>query len=190
MNPHKPDHHSLHGSTFGTHPKAQKWQHVSFRYGSALSLNHILNTRLSLKHIKMLTWKHLFFNSVVGSGGIWTLNISIGNTKRLQLGYKALGTDVQKTKETNYQTTQWTEFYIVLYTKNKFIPFTWIIEMPSKHNLNSHMIQTQIQTILNLHINIYKKIKKNYVRSPNNKSTMTPTSYTKMHPTYYMLSFC
>lgn len=36
--------------------------------------------------------KHLFLdNSIVGGGGIWSLNVSIGNTKRYQLSHKALG---------------------------------------------------------------------------------------------------
>ena len=33
----------------------------------------------------------IFYNSIIGVGGIWTLDVSVKNTKRCQLSYKALG---------------------------------------------------------------------------------------------------
>ena len=43
---------------------------------------------------KQATSLFLFDNSMVGVGGIWTLDVSIGNVRKCQLSYKALGSSL------------------------------------------------------------------------------------------------
>ena len=57
------------------------WSSFSFEISTVNSQKNYSST---LRH------KYKFFNSIAGGGGIWILYVSVGNTKRCQLSYKAL----------------------------------------------------------------------------------------------------
>ena len=49
-----------------------------------------MNKIIEMQDLVSLVY-HIFYKSTIGGGGIWTLDVSVRNTKRYQLSYKALG---------------------------------------------------------------------------------------------------